>query len=118
MVATLNPRQYYFFSHCYVNVFSMGCFVPKKIEFLTEASLLVAGVPLLLKKGGNMVKALLVYPTRISPELKDRLIVAAANLKTTPAALAREAIEQAVKLSESLETNSKNPIALRDRVFF
>lgn len=92
------------------SITAMGFLVPGKFEFVAKAFLRLARVPLLLKKGGNMSKALLVYPTRISAELKVRLAVAAANLETTPAALAREAIEQAVKLSESLET-SKNPIA-------
>ena len=57
-----------------------------------------------------MAEALIVYQTRISPQLKARLSNAAAALETTPAALARQAIEQAVKLSETLET-SKTPIA-------
>ena len=99
------------FSFSIYSITTVGFVAPGKIEFVMKAVLLIVGALLSLKRGRNMTKALLVYPTRLSPELKARLIVAAANLKTTPAALAREAIEQAVKLSESLETNSKNPIA-------
>ena len=89
---------------------SVGFFAPKKFKFLNyEAFRASCGVPLLLKKGRNMAKALLVYQTRISPELKNRLAVAAVNLEITPAALARQAIEQVVKSIESLET-AKNPI--------
>ncbi len=110
-MATLKLRQYYFFLTAMV-VSLLWLFWCQK-KFTTKAFLRIAEVPSFFR-GDRILKqlnqTLLVYPTRISPELKARLAVAAANLETTPAALARQAIEQAVKLSESLET-SKNPIA-------